>query len=140
MKRSATYLALVLLGVGGFATGASAQRYYDRPAISVELPGVRAYSRRDDRAARELSRLTRDVRQVRHEIREYGGGGRRIRAKFDRVVRATDQLNYGFRRGVYRPREVWYRAEQIRSELREIQRELRYRERGDRRVWRERWR
>lgn len=136
MKRSATYLALVLLGVGGFATGASAQRYYDRPAIAIEVPGVRVREGRGERAAFELDRLNRDVRQVRHEIREYGGGGRRIRYKFDRVIRATDQLNYGFRRGVYRPREVRYRAEEIRQELREIQRELRYRERGDRRVWR----
>jgi hypothetical protein len=141
MKKLAISLSVVALSLGASINDASAQRYRsDRATITVPVPGVVYRGGRDTRVAADLDRLNREVRQVRLEIRAAGGGGRRIRAQFDRVVRATDQLSYGFRRGVYGPREVRSRAQQIRAELYQVQREIRFRgdrrDRRDRRDWR----
>ncbi len=134
MKKIALSLSLIAVGLTGFTAAASAQRYDDRPSISIPVPRVVAREIRGNRVARELDELNYEVRRVRLEIRAAGGGGRRIRYEFDRVVRATDQLNAGFRRGVYGRREVRVRAQQIRAELYRIQRDLRVR--GSRRGWR----
>lgn len=133
MKKIAISLSLVALGLTGFTATASAQRYNDRPGISVQVPRPVARAIRDNRAERELDQLNLEIRRVRQQIRVAGGGGRRIRAEFDRVIRAADQLNAGFRRGVYRPRQVRGRVQQIRGELNRIQRDLRVR---DDRRWR----
>ncbi|MBA2269361.1 MAG: hypothetical protein H0W20_02035 [Chthoniobacterales bacterium] len=135
MKKIARSLSLIAVGLAGFTANASAQRPYDdRPSISIPVPRVVAREIRDNRVARELDELNYEVRRVRLEIRAAGGGGRRIRYEFHRVVRATDRLNAGFRRGVYGRREVRVRAQQIRAELYRIQRDLRVR--GSRRGWR----
>ena len=131
MKKIAISLSLVALCLTGLTTTASAQRYDDRPGISIPVPRPIARAIRDNRAERELEKLNIEIRRVRQEIRVAGGGGRRIRYDFDRVIRAADQLNAGFRRGVYGPREVRGRIQQIRGELYRIQRDLRVR--GDRR-------
>ena len=137
MKKIALSLSLIAVGLTAFTSTASAQRYYnDRPSIGLRVPRVVAREFRDHRVSRELDELSHEVRRVRQEIRYAGGGGRRIRSQFDRVIRATDQLNVGYRRGVYGPGEVRMRIQQIRRELYRIERELRVRGGGGRRSWR----
>ncbi|CAN5637247.1 hypothetical protein BH20VER1_BH20VER1_02840 [soil metagenome] len=137
MKKIALTLSIVALGFTGFASHASAQRYSDRPVISVQVPRGLVPGVRDRRAAAELEQLNREVRRTREDIRtSRRGNDRRIRARFARVQRSTDLLNQGFTRGRFSGREVRVRAQQIRSEIREIQNDLRSRGgRGGRGRW-----
>lgn len=144
MNKTSISLSLVTLLAAGIGT-ASAQR----ATISVPVPGVtverdyrdgRDYRDRDyrddrpDRSRYEIERLNGEVRQVRLEI--GNSGDRRIRYMFSRVVRATDRLTYEARRGDMRGWEVRRRAEEIRSDLYRVQRELRMRRDDRRGDWR----
>ena len=60
-------------------------------------------------------------------MRRSAGGGRHVRARFYRVMRATDRLNYQFRRGA-RSWEIRRAADDIRAELQEIRRALHFRD------------
>jgi hypothetical protein len=146
MKKLILPLTIALLGFAGFANTASAQRYDDRyderdvetryegPRVSIDLGRGRNDDRdfdrdrgRGGRAAYDLDRLNREVRLVREEIRDAGGGGRRVRAMYSQVLRSTDRLNFEFRRGAIRGWEVRRRADDIRGRLGVIRRELRFR-------------
>ncbi len=134
MKKLIVSFSVVLLGLTAFASTASAQRIearIDGPAIVVER-GRGGY--RDGRLANDIERLNREVRRTREDIRLAGGGGRRIRAEFQRVNIATSRLNEQFRRGIGERWELRRRADQIRVELDRIQQRLRNRD--DRRDWR----
>ena len=79
---------------------------------------------RDRRIGYELERLRREVRRVREEIRFARGGNRRIRDQFARVMRATERINYDFRRGE-NPLRIRRHIEEARAELYRIQSQLR---------------
>ena len=131
MKKLALSLAIVAAGLSMFAADASAQR------IVVETPGVGLLpgsGRGDRRAGYELDRLNREIQQVRFEIRAYRGEGRRIRYRFDRVLRGAERVNYEYSRRLAPPYETRRRIEQLRAELYAIREDLRFR--GDRR---DRW-
>ncbi|CAA9235295.1 MAG: hypothetical protein AVDCRST_MAG42-1791 [uncultured Chthoniobacterales bacterium] len=131
MKKLALSLTIIAAGLSMFAADASAQR------IVVETPGVRLVpgsGRGDRRAGYELDRLNREIQQVRFELRTFRGGVPRVRARFDRVLRAADRLNYEYNRRVVPPYETRRRIEQVRAELYAIREDLR--SRGDRR---DRW-
>ena len=141
MKKLILPLLLMLLGFTGFASSASAQRYEERTderTVETRYDGPRITISRDrdgdrgGRGAYELERLNREVRQVRDEMRQSAGGGRHVRARFYRVMRATDRLNYQFRRGA-RSWEIRRGADAIRDELQQLRRELHFRgpRRGD---------
>jgi hypothetical protein len=133
MKKLALFLTVAAAGLTMFASDAAAQR------IVVQTPGARLGLGGDRRVGYDLDRLNREVRQVRFEIRSFRGEGRRIRWRFDRVLRATDRLNYEYDRRLAPPWQIRRRIEQVRGELYEIREDLRYR--GDRRFERERdWR
>ncbi|MBA2622598.1 MAG: hypothetical protein H0U88_03120 [Chthoniobacterales bacterium] len=66
------------------------------------------------------------MRRVRLQIREFGGG-RRLLYEFERVARASDQLNYAFRRGTLSRREIRSRIQRVRYELDRVRQELRAR-------------
>ena len=134
MKKLILPLTIALLGFAGFANTASAQRYdereaeatYDGPRVSIDLGRGRDRGR-GERTAYDLDRLNREVRITREEIRDAGGGGRRVRAMYSQVLRSTDRLNFEYRRGTMRGWEVRRRADEIRSRLAVIRRELRFR-------------
>ena len=86
-------------------------------------PGYRG----DPRLGYDLERLNREVREVRFEIRAYRGEGRRIRYRFDRVQRATERLNFEYERRLGSPWQLRRRIEQVRAELYDIRRDLRFR-------------
>ena len=131
MKKLAVILSIAAAGVSLFAADASAQR------IIVETPGRLVASHSGGgRAAYDLDRLNREVRQVRYEIRAYRGEGRRIWARYGQVQRAADRLNYEFDRRLSPPWQIRRRIEQVRAEIYAIREDLRYRgdrwDRGDR--------
>jgi hypothetical protein len=74
--------------------------------------------------------LNREVREVRAAIGDSRHAGQRIRDRFHRVLRATDNLNDQFRRGSIRGSEVRRRADEIRGDLENIRRDLRGRHIG----------
>jgi hypothetical protein len=88
--------------------------------------------RRDARVGFEIERLYRDVLEVREEIRMAGGGGRRIRAQFHRVIRPTEILREQYRRGAISGWEARRMVEELRSDLWQVRRELRVRSRDPR--------
>ncbi len=126
MKKLILPLSLVLLGFAALTNNASAQRYDTRIDVPrlVAQPSIRVA--RDNRVADELDDLNRAVRRVRLQIREFGGG-RRLRYEFERVARASDQLNYAFRRGTLSRREIRSRIQRVRYELDRVRQELRAR-------------
>ena len=138
MKKLILTLSLAAVGFTGFAATASAQRYqeavvegrYDGPRISIgrgEDPRWHRGGRGRAAIASELGRLNREVRIVREEIREAGGGGRRARAMFHDISRGTERLNAQFERGTRSPSEIRHRIEELRSQLHQVRRELRFR-------------
>jgi hypothetical protein len=139
MKKLILSLSIAAVGVTGLPSTASAQRYDERPLIEARVDGPRISIGRgdDDRGggwgrgraavAHDLNRLNREVRQVSHEIRAAGGGGPRVRVMFRDVVRRTERLNDRFERRAGNPWEIRRRAEELRDQLQEIRRELRYR-------------
>jgi len=132
MKKLILPLSLVVLGLTAMTPIASAQRY--EATVRAPQPAIVVTRGVPGRAAADLDRLNRQVREVRHEIRALGGG-RRIRYQFERVVRATDFLNSEFRRGNMRGRELRLRADEVRAELNRIRRDLRFRNDGPRGSW-----
>ena len=160
MKKLILPLTLTLLGFAGIASTASAQRYDDRvdgryedrvdgryegPRISVDLGGRDRGDRGDwgnrgGRTAADLARLNREVRIVREEIRDAGGGGRRVRAQYSEVLRATERLNAAYRRGIARGWEIRRGADDVRERLSLIRRELRFRDARRGGDWRGDWR
>ena len=129
MKKLSLALTIAAAGISMFAADASAQR------LIVERPGARfaAYNRGDRRVGYELQQLNREVRQVRFEIRAFRGEGRRIRYRFDRAERAAHRLNYEYNRRLRSPWEIRRRVHQVRDELQDIRRDMRFR--GGRRGW-----
>ena len=131
MKKLGLSLTIIAAGLSMVAADATAQR------IVVETPGGRVIAGGrggDRRVGYEIDRLNRDIQQVRAEIRVYGGEGRRIRYRFDRVLRGADRVNYEYSRRLVPPFEIRRRVEQLRGELYAIREDLRFR--GDRR---DRW-
>lgn len=129
MKKLALFLAVAAAGLTLFGSDAFAQR------IIVETPGPRlgfGDGRGDRRVGYELDRMNREVRQVRYEIRSFRGEGRRIRWRFERVQRAADRLNYEYDRRLSSPWQIRRRIEQVRAELDDIRRDLRFRGDGPR--------
>jgi hypothetical protein len=132
MKKLTLALSLALLAGFG-ATTATAQRYdarVDIPRIAnpdreVDVRDERGRGDWGRRSRYELERLNAEVVQVRREIGNLRDG--RIRERFSRVRRATDRLNYAFENRMIRGWEVNRRADEIRSELNVIRRELRAR-------------
>jgi hypothetical protein len=153
MKTLTITLAAALLGSAALAPNASAQwprsggrteiivergeRYerdgYDRDGYDRdgEFRGRGDWrgGRRDARIGFEIERLYRDVLDVREEIRNMGGGGRRIRAQFHRVIRPTEILRERYRRGAISGWEARRMVEELRSDLWQVRRELRVRSR-----------
>ena len=139
MKKLILTLSIVAIGFTGLAATASAQRYQEEAVIEGRFEGPRiSIGRGDDprwqrggrgraAVASDLNRLNREVRIVREEIREAGGGGRRVRAMFHDVYRGTERLNAQFDRGTRSPWEIRHRIEELRDLLDEVRRELRYR-------------
>lgn len=130
MKKLALFLTVAAAGLTMFAAHASAQRLVvDTPGARVALGG-----RGDRRVGYELQQMNREVRQVGFEIRAFRGEGRRIRYRFDRASRAADRVNYEYNRRLRSPWEIRRRIDQVRAELNDIRRDMRFR--GDRRGWR----
>jgi hypothetical protein len=158
MKTLTITLAAALLGSAALAPNASAQwprsggytevviergarsdrgNYYDREYDHRDGDGWRG--RNDDwrggRRARigfEIERLYREVLDVREEIRNAGGGGRRMRAQFHRVIRPTEILRERYRRGQISGWEAQEMVEDLRADLWRVRRELRVRSRDPR--------
>ena len=143
MKKTILSFSLALLGLTATFRNASAQEYdrrVDVARIAVEENRTyyrgdsnRDWDRRGSRAAQDLERLNREVRQVRAVI-NFRGVSLRTRDRFRRVLRATDYLNEQFRRGNLRGPEVRRRADVLRAELDRVRFELRARRIG-RGVW-----
>lgn len=132
MKKLAVTLSILALTIAGGTTGSAQDYLYEdeAPGISIQVQreGAGLGRGRNARAAAfELQHLNRELQRTREDMRMSGFVDRRIRWRFQRIARASADLNAGYRRGVYRPREVWSQAQQLRSELREIRRSLRFR-------------
>lgn len=128
MKKLILPFTFVLLGLTGFAATTSAQVYEARvvgPRLTIRD------GRGGGRLASDVERLNREVRRVREEIRALDGG-RRVRAEFAQVVRATDQVNFRFRTGRYDRGEIRSRIDGLRADLERIQDRLRRRSGGSR--------
>ena len=120
MKKLTLALTIAAAALSIFAADASAQR------LIVETPGPRVGFRGDRRVGYELAQMNREVRQVRFELRAFRGEGRRVRIRFARAERAADRLNYEYDRRLRSPWELRRRAEQVRAELHDIRRDLRF--------------
>jgi hypothetical protein len=137
MKKQILSFSFAVFGLTAMQGNASAQDHDRRvDAARAAVDEGRAYRPDQDhwnrgdgerRAAYELDRLNREVRAVRLEIGDSRRAGQRIRDRFHRVKRATDNLNYQFRSGNLRHWEVRRRTDEIRGDLQRIRRELRNR-------------
>ncbi len=127
MRKVVLPFAVALLGFAALPINALAQGNDSRIDVASLLtrPSIQDYPFPDNRVRDDVNRLNWEVRRVRLQIRASGGGGRRIRYQFDRVMRATEELNDAFRRGTLTRREIRSRAQRIRFRLEPIQRELR---------------
>jgi hypothetical protein len=135
MKKLAVTLSMIALALTGGVADAWAQDYEgyyedERPGIAIQVqrggpgPGGGRFARV---AALELQHLNRELHRTRDDIRTSRFVDRRVHWRFQRISRAAAELNVGYRRGVYRPREVWSQAQQLRGELRQLRRALRVR-------------
>ena len=138
MKTLTITLSATLLALAAMTGNASAQSN-DRRVDAARFAADEGRTYRtdnwnrgdgDSRAANDLDRLNREVRAVRSAIENSRSPGRRIRDRFHRVVQETDRLNAQFRRGNIRGWEVRRRADEIRSDLDRIRRDLRGRHIG----------
>ncbi len=120
MKKKSLFAAIAAAaGILLIGADADAQRpFVERPGASV---GVRFAG--DWRASNSLHHLNRELRDV--ELIASRRAGLRARGRLTRIARATDRLNYEYRRRLTRSWLIHRRAEALRAELRAIRNGLR---------------
>jgi Ni/Co efflux regulator RcnB len=70
----------------------------------------------------EIDKLNRDVQQLRADL--SGNRSSRIRERFDRLTRDTDQLNAAYRKNRIRLSDAYRRTEDLRAEAQRIRKML----------------
>ena len=133
MKKSIISFSLAVLIAAGVAN-VSAQRTDARLDTAQIVNESRDYHHndwqggRDRRLGADIDRLNRRLQDVRYDLRRYNAS-RWLRNDFYRVEQRINRLTAEYRRGLRNRWELSRRAEELRSDLYRIQRDIRNRRR-----------